>query len=40
LYLPDSDTGLRLAEKYEEIWQLMDASIPVVSVSSKGPLVN
>lgn len=34
LYLPESDISLRLAEKYEEIWKMMDASIPVVSVPS------
>jgi hypothetical protein len=34
LYLPDSDISLRLAEKYEEIWKMIDGSIPVVSVPS------
>ena len=34
LYLPDSDISLRLADKYEEIWKLIDSLIPVVSVSS------
>jgi hypothetical protein len=34
LYLPDSDISLRLAEKYEEIWKMIDGSIPLVSVSS------
>lgn len=34
LYLPNSDTTLRLADKYEDIWMMMDASIPVVSVPS------
>jgi hypothetical protein len=34
LYLPDSEISLRLADKYEEIWKMIDSSIPVVSVSS------
>lgn len=34
LYLPDSDISLRLAEKYEELWKMIDGSIPVVSVPS------
>lgn len=34
LYLPHSDTGLRLADKYEEIWRMIDSSIPVVSFTS------
>jgi len=34
LYLPDSDISLRLADKYEEIWKMVDSSIPVVSVPS------
>jgi len=34
LYLPESDISLRLAEKYEEIWKMIDSSIPVVSVPS------
>lgn len=34
LYLPDSDISLRLAEKYEELWKMIDRSIPVVSVPS------
>lgn len=32
LYLQKSDIPLRLAEKYEEIWKMIDASIPVVSI--------
>jgi hypothetical protein len=31
LYLPNSDVPLRLAEKYEEAWKIIDPSIPVVS---------
>lgn len=27
-YLPHSDVSLRLAEKYEEIWKMIDPSIP------------
>ncbi|HLZ36030.1 MAG TPA: hypothetical protein VKP13_18660 [Nitrospira sp.] len=34
LYLPDSDISLRLAEKYEELWKMIDSSIPSVSVPS------
>jgi len=34
LYLPDSDISLRLAENYEEIWKMVDSSIPAVSVPS------
>ena len=34
LYLPTSDISLRLADRYEEIWKMIDSSIPVVSVSS------
>lgn len=32
LWLPNSDFPLLLAEKYEEIWKIIDPSIPVVSV--------
>lgn len=31
LFLPNSEIPLRLAEKYEEIWKMIDASIPVVT---------
>ncbi len=34
LYLPDSEISLRLADKYEELWKMIDGSIPVVSVPS------
>jgi hypothetical protein len=30
-YLYSSNVGLQLAEKYEEIWKIVDPSIPVVS---------
>mgnify|MGYP003433543096 CR=1 FL=1 len=30
VYLPHSDVSLRLAEKYEEIWKMIDPSIPAV----------
>lgn len=38
LYLPHSDASLRLADKYEELWNMIDASIPVVSITSMGAL--
>ncbi len=34
LYLPHSDASLRLAEKYEELWKMIDSFIPSVSVTS------
>jgi hypothetical protein len=34
LYLPTSDISLRLADKYEEIWKIIDSAIPAVSLSS------
>ncbi|HEU4685122.1 MAG TPA: hypothetical protein VFS39_11535 [Nitrospira sp.] len=34
LYLPESDISLRMADRYEEIWKLVDAAIPAVSVTS------
>jgi len=34
LYLPTSDISLRLADKYEEIWKMIDSAIPAVSLSS------
>jgi hypothetical protein len=34
LYLLHSDAGLRIAEKYEELWKMIDSSIPAVSVTS------
>jgi hypothetical protein len=30
VYLPNSDVPIRLAEKYEEIWKMIDPFIPVV----------
>ena len=32
IYLQKSDVPLRLAEKYEDIWKIIDPSIPVVTV--------
>ena len=34
LSLSSSETSLRLSEKYEDIWKMLDSSIPVVSAPS------